>query len=58
VLGTLETYTNLNHAPGYQIRSFNLLAYKGQTVTLWFDMTEDYSLQTSFVVDKVSLITR
>ena len=58
VLGTLATYTNLNKAPGYQIRNFNLLAYKGQTVTLSFAMTEDWSLQTSFVVDKVSLITQ
>jgi Zn-dependent metalloprotease len=58
VLGTLATYTNLNKAPGYQIRTFSLLPYKGQTVTLTFDMTEDYSLQTSFVVDKVSVVTQ
>jgi Zn-dependent metalloprotease len=58
VLGTLATYTNLNKASGYQIRSFNLLPYKGQTVTLSFAMNEDSSLQTSFVVDKVSLITQ
>jgi Zn-dependent metalloprotease len=58
VLGTLATYSNLNKAAGYQIRSFNLLPYKGQTVTLSFAMTEDASLQTSFVVDKVSLITQ
>jgi Zn-dependent metalloprotease len=58
VLGTLATYSNLNKATGYQIRSFNLLPYKGQTVTLSFAMTEDSSLQTSFVVDKVSLITQ
>jgi Zn-dependent metalloprotease len=58
VLGTLATYSNLNKAAGYQIRSFNLLAWKGQTIVLSFDMTEDYSLQTSFVVDKVSLVTQ
>jgi Zn-dependent metalloprotease len=58
VLGTLATYSNLNKAAGYQIRSFNLLPYKGQTVTLSFAMNEDSSLQTSFVVDKVSLITQ
>ncbi len=58
VLGTLATYSNLNKATGYQIRTFNLLPYKGQTVTLSFAMTEDSSLQTSFVVDKVSLITQ
>ncbi|MES2128105.1 MAG: M4 family metallopeptidase [Pseudomonadota bacterium] len=58
VLGTLATYSNLNKATGYQLRTFNLLPYKGQTVTLSFAMTEDSSLQTSFVVDKVSLITQ
>jgi hypothetical protein len=54
-LGTLATYSNANAASGYQVRNFNLLPYKGQTVRLHFNMTEDSSLQTSFVVDKVSL---
>jgi Zn-dependent metalloprotease len=58
VLATLATYSNLNKAAGYQLRTFNLLPYKGQTVTLSFAMTEDSTLQTSFVVDKVSLITQ
>ncbi|WP_426113971.1 M4 family metallopeptidase [Massilia sp. PWRC2] len=58
VLGTLATYSNVNQASGYQIRTFSLLPYKGQTVTLSFAMTEDSSLQTSFVVDKVSVITQ
>ncbi|MES2018203.1 MAG: M4 family metallopeptidase [Pseudomonadota bacterium] len=58
VLGTLATYSNLNKATGYQIRSFSLLPYKGQTVTLSFAMNEDSSLQTSFVIDKVSVITQ
>ena len=54
-LGTLATYTNVNAASGYQIRTFNLLPYKGQTIRVHFNMNEDYSLQTSFVVDKVSV---
>ena len=58
VLGTLATYSNANAASGYQTRTFNLAAYKGQTVTLSFAATEDTSLQTSFVVDKVSLVTQ
>ena len=58
VLGTLATYSNVNAASGYQIRSFNLLPYKGQTVRLSFAMTEDSSLQTSFVLDNVSLLTQ
>ena len=56
-LGTLATYSNLNKAAGYQTRTFSLLPYKGQTVTLSFAMTEDSSLQTSFVIDKVSVIS-
>jgi len=58
VLGTLATYSNLNKGTGFTIRNFSLLPYKGKTVTLSFKMTEDSSLQTSFVVDKVSLITK
>jgi len=58
VLGTLATYSNLNQASGYQIRTFDMLPYKGKTVTLSFVMNEDYSLQTSFTLDKVSLITQ
>jgi len=55
VLQTLATYSNLNKATGYQARSFNLSAYKGQTIQIYFKMTEDSSLQTSFAVDAISL---
>ncbi|MEU1757189.1 M28 family peptidase [Micromonospora matsumotoense] len=52
---TLATYSNLNKASGYTLRSFDVGAYAGQTVTLKFTGTEDASLQTSFVVDDVTL---
>ncbi|MBO4165135.1 M28 family peptidase [Micromonospora antibiotica] len=52
---TLATYSNLNKATGYTLRSFDLGAYAGQTVTLKFTGTEDSSLQTSFVIDDVTL---
>jgi hypothetical protein len=55
VLKTLATYSNLGAASGYQQRSFDLSAYKGQTVTLKFTGAEDYTDQTSFVVDDTSL---
>jgi Zn-dependent metalloprotease len=58
LLATLATYTNLTPANGYQLRTFDLIAYKGQSVTLSFAMREDRSKQTSFVLDKVSLLTR
>ena len=51
VLATLGTYSNLNAAPGYSVKTFSLLAYKGQTLQLYFVGTENSSLPTSFVVD-------
>ena len=55
VLSTLATYSNLNKASGYTLRTFNLTAYKGQTIRVYYKMTEDSSLQTSFVLDDVSV---
>ncbi|MFG3579595.1 M28 family peptidase [Micromonospora chersina] len=52
---TLATYSNLDKASGYAQRSFNLAAYAGQTVTLKWTGVEDASLQTSFVIDDVTL---
>ncbi|MEV7181891.1 putative Ig domain-containing protein [Kitasatospora sp. NPDC093679] len=51
----LATYSNLNAATGYQQRTFNLAAYAGQTVTLKFTGAEDYTKQTSFVLDDITL---
>ncbi|MGC4893504.1 M28 family peptidase [Micromonospora sp. DT31] len=52
---TLASYSNLNKATGYTQRTFNLAGYAGQTVTLKWTGVEDSSLQTSFVVDDVTL---
>jgi hypothetical protein len=52
---TLATYSNLNKASGYTLRSFNVSGQAGSTVTISFTATEDSSLQTSFVVDDTSL---
>ena len=52
---TLATYSNLNKAAGYTLRSFNVSAFAGQTVTVSFTGTEDSSLQTSFVIDDTAL---
>ena len=52
---TLATYSNLNKASGYVLRSFNVAGFAGQTVTLTFRGTEDSSLQTSFVIDDTAL---
>lgn len=58
VLATLGTYSNLDAAPGYKVRSFDLSAYRGQSVAVTFTAAEDFSLQTSFAVDKVSVIAQ
>ncbi len=52
---TLATYSNLNKAAGYSQKSFNVSGFAGQTVTLKFTGTEDFSLQTSFVIDDTAL---
>lgn len=54
---TVATYSNLNEASGYQQRTFSVPGVAGQTVTLKFTGTEDASLQTSFVIDDVTLQT-
>ena len=55
VLATLATFSNLNHATGYQQHSYDLSAYKGQTIQVFLTGTEDASLQTSFVLDDFAL---
>ena len=54
---TIATFSNLNHASGYQQHSYSLGSFAGQTVTLKFTGTEDSSLQTSFVVDDTAVNT-
>jgi hypothetical protein len=55
VLATLGTFSNLNHATGYQQHSFSVIQFKGQTVKIRFVGSEDNSLQTSFVIDDTAL---
>lgn len=55
VLSALATYSNRDAASGYVQRSFDLSAYAGRTVTLKFTGTEDYTKQTSFVLDDTAI---
>ncbi|QRK05921.1 S8 family serine peptidase [Archangium violaceum] len=58
VLATLASYSNLNKT-GYVQKSFDLKAYAGKTVRIYFYGTEDSSLATSFFIDDAALtITR
>jgi hypothetical protein len=55
VLTTLATYSNLNAGVGYSQISFDITAYKGQTIQVYLVGTEDAALKTSFVVDDFAL---
>ncbi|MGW0769360.1 M1 family aminopeptidase [Streptomyces sp. NPDC002676] len=54
---TLATYSNLDANTGYVKKSVDVSAFAGQTVNLSFTGAEDYSLQTSFVLDDIALDT-
>jgi len=55
VLATLATYSNLNKGTSYAQKSFDLSAYKGQTVQIHFSGTEGSTLQTTFLIDDVAV---
>jgi Zn-dependent metalloprotease len=48
---TLATYSNLNKASGYVLKTIDLSSFAGQTVALKFTGVESSSAQTSFVLD-------
>jgi len=58
VLSTLATYSNLDETTGYVLKTFDISAFRGQTVRIYFLGTEDSSLQTSFVIDDTSCTTQ
>ncbi len=55
VLRTLATYSNLNENSTYVQKSFDVLDFRGETIRVYFRGTEDYTLQTSFVIDDTAL---
>jgi Zn-dependent metalloprotease len=55
VTTTLATYSNVNAASGYVLRTLSMSAFAGKSVTLKFTGTEDVSAATSFLVDDVSV---
>jgi hypothetical protein len=58
VLATLATYSNLNKGTSYVQKSFDLTAYKGQAVQVYFVGTEGSTVQTSFLLDDVTLTVK
>lgn len=55
VLQTLQTFSNLDHASGYQQHTYNLNSFIGKTIQVFLVGMEDFELQTSFVVDDFAL---
>ena len=58
VLATLATYSNLNKGSSYVQKTFDLAAYKGQTVRIYFEGTEGSTIPTAFLIDDVTLTTQ
>ncbi|UUZ51174.1 immune inhibitor A [Massilia sp. B-10] len=58
VLATLATYSNLNKGTTFLEKSFDLSAYKGQSVRIYFEGIEGSTVATSFVIDDVTLTTQ
>lgn len=52
----LTTFSNQNAAPGYKLKTFDLTPYKGQTIRIYFNSTEDQGSFTSFVIDDVQML--
>jgi hypothetical protein len=52
---TLASYSNTNAASGYARHTVSLTAYIGQTIAVTFTGSEDYTQQTSFVLDDTAL---
>ncbi|QKV80678.1 putative Ig domain-containing protein [Amycolatopsis sp. Hca4] len=55
VLATPATYSNKDAATGYIQHTIDLSAYHSQTITVKFTGAEDYTQQTSFVLDDLGL---
>lgn len=58
VLSTLATYSNLNKGSSYVKKTFDLSAYKGQTIRIYFLGVEGSTIATSFLIDDVSVIAQ
>lgn len=58
VLSTLASYSNLNKGSTYVNKSFDVSAYKGQTIRIYFLGKEGSVTATSFLIDDVSLVVQ
>lgn len=56
LLATLETYSNIDARSRYVRRSLSLSPYKGRTIRIAFESSEDEGSATSFLVDNVRIV--
>ena len=56
LLRTLQIFSNLDAADGFQRRTFDLTEFRGRTVTISLEAVENSANVTSFVVDDFSLL--
>jgi len=55
---TLATWSNISSGPGFNLKTVNLTPYIGQDILLSFTSSENASLQTSFVLDAMSVAVK
>jgi hypothetical protein len=55
---TLATWSNLNAGPGFVLKTVDLTPYIGHSILLSFTSSENASLQTSFVLDAMSVAVK
>ena len=55
ILQGVVTYSNLDATAGYEKRTFVLTHFKGQTIVLAFTAIEDSSLETSWLLDDLTI---
>ena len=55
ILQGVVTYSNLDATAGYEKRTFILTRFKGQTIVLAFSASEDSSLETSWLLDDLTI---
>jgi bacillopeptidase F (M6 metalloprotease family) len=55
VVKTLAIYSNLDQTTGYVQKTFDVSAYRGQNVQVFFRMVEDNGKATSFRLDDITL---
>jgi hypothetical protein len=51
----LVSLSNLSASPSYSLKSFDISAYKGRTLRVYFEAVNDNGNQTSFLVDDAAL---